>query len=276
MARSLLQSRAMARRRSRIDGLKLPFVVTVAVAAGGCGGTVTGSQGPSNDGTGASAGTGGFGTGSISSTGGVPTSGGFAGVGGVVNPPPPPQTTCPDATPSPGTYCNYEGPPCGFGPLCGSFQTQSASCVDHTWSMSISSCNPPAPMTTPDAGTPMPQADAGGTVLPNCNNPVAAGTPCSEPSARCGGPCSNSWQTENVCTNGTWTLAGVVACGPNASNAPQCRNQLFSGGALTPCCPGGSLDCSGKPDGYPGFGCTPGDGSYCSCNCFGGAQACGC
>jgi hypothetical protein len=329
MARSLLQSSTMARHRSRIDGLKLPFVVTVAIAAGGCGGTVTGSQG-SNDGTGAGAGTGGLGTGAGPSTGGMSTSGGFKGMGGIVNPPPPPQTTCPDATPSPGTYCNYEGPACGYGPLCGSFPTQSASCVDHTWSMSISSCNPPAPMTTTcpvqapasgsycnysgppcvypectgspcmcirdatcvgyqwtvqaidpcvtpplDAGTPTPPPDAGGTVLPNCDNPVAAGTPCSEPSAHCGGPCSNSWQADNVCTNGIWTFAGVVACGPNASNAPQCRNQ-FSGGALTPCCSVEKLDCNGKPDGYPGFGCTPGDGSYCSCNCFGGAQACAC
>lgn len=254
----------MARRRSRIDGLKLPFVVTVAVTAGGCGGTVTGSQG-SNDGTGAGAGTGGFGTGSMPSTGGAmpstggaPTTGGFTGVGGIWNPPLP-ETTCPDATPSPGTYCNYEGPPCSYGPLCGSFPTQSASCVGYTWSMSISSCNPPAP--------PVPPSD--------CDNPVAAGTPCSEETAHCRGPCSNSWQADNVCTNGMWTFAAVVTCGPNASNAPQCRNQ-FSGGALTPCCAAGSLDCSGKPDGYPGFGCTPGDGSYCSCTCYGGAVVCGC
>src|SRR5262245_41750098 len=157
----------MAKRRSRIDGLRPPFVVTVAVAAGGCGGTVTGSQGRSDDGTGAGAGTGGLGTGATTSTGGVVIGGGFTGAGGTVNPPPPPQTTCPGTEPSTGMYCNYVGQPCSYGPLCGSFPTRSASCVDHTWIMSGSSCNPPAPP----------------TALPDCDNPVAAGTPCSQPSA---------------------------------------------------------------------------------------------
>lgn len=264
------------------------------------------------------------------STGGTLTTGGSPGAGGIVNPPPPPQTTCPDAMPAANTYCNYEGPSCGYGPLCGTSPTQSASCVNHTWITSASSCNPPAPVTTTcpvqapasgsycnysgpacqylgctgspcmcvrdatcvgyqwavqayddcvvppvDGGTPMPP-DGGGTpgVLPDCVNPVAMGTPCSEPSAHCGGPCSNAWQTENVCTNGTWTLAGIVACGPNASNPPQCWNMFNNG--TTPCCPGGSLDCTGKPDGYPGFGCTPSFNSYCSCTCFGGGAQCGC
>jgi hypothetical protein len=113
------------------------------------------------------------------------------------------------------------------------------------------------------------------SMLPACDNPVAAGTPCSVPSAHCGGPCSNSWQVENICRNGKWETSRVVPCGPNASHAPQCKNS-FGGGALTPCCPEGNLACAGQPDGYPGFGCTPGDGSFCSCSCYGGMSVCGC
>jgi hypothetical protein len=117
----------------------------------------------------------------------------------------------------------------------------------------------------------------GGTAaaVPDCKNPVANGTPCTEPMAVCGGPCSNSWQARNLCMGGYWQPADVVPCGPDASHAPQCRNS-FSGGSLTPCCPSGSLDCAGKPDGYPGFGCTPGNGSFCSCSCSMGMQVCGC
>jgi hypothetical protein len=94
------------------------------------------------------------------------------------------------------------------------------------------------------------------------------------PSAHCGGPCSNSWQLDNVCKGGVWTYDRVVPCGPNAAQAPQCRNS-FAGGELTPCCPA-SLDCQIKPDGYPGFGCTPGDRSFCSCTCSQGQELCGC
>src|SRR5690242_16821185 len=50
-------------------------------------------------------------------------------------------------------------------------------------------------------GTP---AATGGApaALPDCDVPLATGTSCTQPSARCGGPCSNSWQAENVCQNG--------------------------------------------------------------------------
>ena len=122
----------------------------------------------------------------------------------------------------------------------------------------------------------MPSSSGGaGPSLPDCTNPVARGTACSVNAAHCGGPCSNSWQVENVCKNGVWEDVGVVACGPDADHAPACKNS-FSGGQLTPCCPSDKLDCPGKPDGYPGFGCTPGSGSFCSCSCSGGEQLCGC
>lgn len=120
-----------------------------------------------------------------------------------------------------------------------------------------------------------PSTGGAASALPDCKNSVPAGTPCSEPSAHCGGPCSNSWQVDVVCKNGMWEYDRVVPCGPNASHAPQCKNS-FSGGELTPCCPEGQLVCAGKPDGYPGFGCTPGDGSFCSCSCYGGTSQCGC
>src|SRR6478609_6101064 len=40
-----------------------------------------------------------------------------------------------------------------------------------------------------------------------------------------------------------------------------------------PCCPTPEPECSHKPDGYPGYACTPdtsGDRAYCSCQCSGG------
>jgi len=112
--------------------------------------------------------------------------------------------------------------------------------------------------------------------LADCDEPLPVGTACAVPAAHCGGPCVNSWQADNVCKDGLWTMDGAVArCGPNAADAPQCRN-AFEGGALTPCCPEGGLECGGKPNGYPGFGCTPGDQSFCSCGCYDGAPSCGC
>jgi hypothetical protein len=96
-----------------------------------------------------------------------------------------------------------------------------------------------------------------------------------DPTLHCGGPCVNSWQAEYACKVDTWTFEDVVACGPNAAQPPQCRNS-FGGGELTPCCPVGGLECSDKPDSYPGFGCTPGDESFCSCLCFQGQESCGC
>jgi hypothetical protein len=123
-------------------------------------------------------------------------------------------------------------------------------------------------------GEPLPEAGALGSVLPDCATPLPSGA-CASSSPDCGGPCSNSWQAHYVCQGGKWEWSGVTACGPDRDRAPQCKN-AFEGGRLTPCCAAGGLSCAGQPDNYPGFGCTPGDGSFCSCSCQGGIAICGC
>ena len=111
--------------------------------------------------------------------------------------------------------------------------------------------------------------------IPDCPTLLPFGQACATAGAHCGGPCVNSWQANYVCLADEWMVSGVSACGPSAGNPPQCRN-AFSSGALTPCCPTGGLQCAGMPDGYPGFGCTPENDSFCACTCVGGTQLCGC
>jgi hypothetical protein len=110
---------------------------------------------------------------------------------------------------------------------------------------------------------------------PVCDDLFPVGKPCATPGSHCGGPCSNSWQADYVCTDGEWQAADLVSCGVKASVAPQCRNS-FGGGQLTPCCPEPELECADKPDGWPGFPCTPGQDSFCSCTCMMGAALCAC
>lgn len=46
-----------------------------------------------------------------------------------------------------------------------------------------------------------------------------------------------------------------------------------------PCCPATAPDCTGKPDGYPGYSCSQGDGndqSECTCACAAGMWQCVC
>jgi len=135
--------------------------------------------------------------------------------------------------------------------------------------------NPASGGTGPASGGAGPASGGSGPAIAPCTNPVAAGTACGAPAAHCVGVCSNSWQAENVCTDGTWTLLNGIPCGPDAAHAPQCRNS-FASGQLTPCCSTEMTDCTGKPDGWPGFGCTPGEGSFCSCTCSAGGWSCGC
>jgi hypothetical protein len=134
--------------------------------------------------------------------------------------------------------------------------------------------------TATTGGTPTASGGTGTAVggataaIPSCTNPMSEGAPCVTQSGNCVGPCSNGWQVENICNGTAWEYKSVIPCAPDA---PQCHNgNAFSGGALTPCCASGGLDCTGKPDGYPGFGCTPGEGSFCSCTCSQGKSICGC
>ena len=50
--------------------------------------------------------------------------------------------------------------------------------------------------------------------------------------------------------------------------------------SCAPCCPDTPPDCSDKPDGYPGYPCTPkptsAGASFCSCTCGAGEWQCGC
>ncbi|HVW24923.1 MAG TPA: hypothetical protein VHC69_06105 [Polyangiaceae bacterium] len=67
--------------------------------------------------------------------------------------------------------------------------------------------------------------------------------------------------------------AGTAVDSPDG--ALNCIDE-FSGGTPSRCCPVPPPDCTNKPDGYPGYGCTPAPRSFCSCTCEGGKWSCGC
>jgi hypothetical protein len=69
---------------------------------------------------------------------------------------------------------------------------------------------------------------------------------------------------------GTGT-GGVVDAGGDGV----CHN-FFYGGRAEACCPDPAPDCSGEPDGYPGYACTSRTNPYCECACQGGKWICGC
>ena len=46
--------------------------------------------------------------------------------------------------------------------------------------------------------------------------------------------------------------------------------------SCAPCCPATPPDCTGKPDGYPGYECSPAPNSFCSCSCRQEQWVCGC
>jgi hypothetical protein len=62
--------------------------------------------------------------------------------------------------------------------------------------------------------------------------------------------------------------------GQNAAPAALCYNNF--NGTCQPCCSSNKPDCTEKPDGYPGYDCTPANGGWCSCNCEGGQWLCAC
>lgn len=161
--------------------MKMPFVVTMSVAAGACGGTVTdashrgqvvngetGGSGATPSGTGGGnpiGGSGGWSTGGAPATGGwVPefnTGGSIGGdfsMGGTVNPPYPGGNggvligVCPTDPPVAGTYCNGFPPDCSYpgNQPCQSMRT--FACLNGSWSESDTyapTCNPPMPVCPP-------------------------------------------------------------------------------------------------------------------------------
>jgi hypothetical protein len=50
----------------------------------------------------------------------------------------------------------------------------------------------------------------------------------------------------------------------------------FGGGQPAVCCPEPAPDCTGKPDGYPGYFCVSKENQFCSCQCQGGTWTCAC
>ena len=87
--------------------------------------------------------------------------------------------------------------------------------------------------------------------------------------------CENA-QSTSICDSAN---AGGSSGGGPTDAGPLCFNLLNS--SCTPCCPNTKPDCTGKPDGYPGYACTPSPSSaegsaYCSCLCASGMWQCAC
>lgn len=92
--------------------------------------------------------------------------------------------------------------------------------------------------------------------------------------------CTNSLRPScQRATNSGDAGASNGDAGASNSGAPEepvraCFDNLS--GTCQPCCPASPPDCSDKPDGYPGYGCSPSWGSYCSCSCNRGQWICPC
>jgi len=72
--------------------------------------------------------------------------------------------------------------------------------------------------------------------------------------------------------------SGATPTGDDAAPPAACPDAFSS--SCAPCCPAIMPDCAGKPDGYPGYSCTPAPtnsgASFCSCGCAAGEWQCGC
>jgi len=165
------------RKRSRIAGLRMPFVVTATVGAVACGGSVTGAGGSAG-----------------SEAGGAGTGGGAP----VIQNPPSVTTVCPTAQPGQGMYCDYSGAPCLYNG-CGS---TTATCTNNLWELSYGSCNPPPPVET----TCPPVEPSGGAY---CNY---QGPPCAYEHGDTidGGDC-NASVTYVQCEGYGWQRSGVAS-----------------------------------------------------------------
>jgi hypothetical protein len=85
--------------------------------------------------------------------------------------------------------------------------------------------------------------------------------------------CAASITPQPCPTSGNLGTAGAGP-GPAATPPANCYNQFSA--TCMPCCPETPPDCTGKPDGSPGYSCTQGATSYCACQCLGEEWICGC
>lgn len=180
----------MARTRSRIEKLRAPFVVTVALGATACGGVSTAHDPNAKPLTGADGGPSSTSCPTVAPVKGDPcevpsgmtcsreaTCSDPAGydatcVSGVwqvqpayiaCNPPPPPSSICPVAQPGTGDYCNYVGPECQYGSsVCAGIPLYGATCQASQWVVVpwAGGCNPPAPWPF-DSGLPWVSIEGG-------------------------------------------------------------------------------------------------------------------
>ncbi|HEX4338818.1 MAG TPA: hypothetical protein VH062_23090 [Polyangiaceae bacterium] len=208
--------------------MKMPFVVTVSLAASACGGTVLSrNDGDGNGGSGAVGGApiGGGGAASVggkTANGGVPSSGGYVneggagsdvGWGGSINPPyPPVAPSCPVNVPMGGAPCSSTGQGCRYPQgIC--FPDLMASCASGTWSVlsvpPTTSCNPPAP-SCPD-------------ISPADGSYCAYGETCYYADSSCPGVF-----TQAACLANVWHVTpspcGVQDAGPPALDASTPRD----------------------------------------------------
>jgi hypothetical protein len=84
-------------------------------------------------------------------------------------------------------------------------------------------------------------------------------------------------QLGNICARASGSGQGTPS--DDDASAPAACPDAFSS-SCAPCCPALKPECADKPDGYPGYSCTPpptnGSASYCSCSCSAGQWQCGC
>jgi len=98
------------------------------------------------------------------------------------------------------------------------------------------------------------------------------------------GDCLNRNESATVCdhlssSGGAGGGGGLGSGGAVPNAAPATCQNAFSN-SCEPCCPTEAPDCTGKPNGYPGYGhdygCTQSPNSYCSCGCLSEQWICGC
>lgn len=99
---------------------------------------------------------------------------------------------------------------------------------------------------------------------------ISAGQPlpsdCAEP------------QPGTLCDRAAASSSGSTPSNDDAAAPAACPDAFSS--SCAPCCPALKPDCADKPDGYPGYSCTPAPtssgASFCSCGCSAGQWQCGC